>query len=134
MSRLPIEDGCTPKVTAAEEVQADLIKTLAAELKLRKAFDGVVHTGAAKFESLASSLSHKVVLTILKFLGVSETSLGFFQGFLATKLNVTARGAPNCVLPRAHGVPEGHALELLFTEAVMCCKYGRCMCSGRDTH
>ena len=121
MSRLPILEGCTPKTTPAEEVQADMMKTLAAEAKLREAFDGLVYAGTAKLESLASSLPHKVFLTVLKFLGVSEISLGFFERFLSAKLNIgpAVRGAPDRVLPRARGVPEGHALELFFTEAIM---------------
>ncbi|KAF2830634.1 hypothetical protein CC86DRAFT_367355 [Ophiobolus disseminans] len=121
MSRLPTEDGCTPNVAQSEEVQANLMKTLAAESKLREAFDGLVYAGSAKLESLASSLPHKTVLTVLKFLGVPEMSLDFFERFLCTKLNIgpAVRGAADRVLPRARGVPEGHALELFFTEAVM---------------
>lgn len=121
MSRLPIQDGCTPKVTPAEEVQANLIKTLVVERKLREAFDGQVHAGSAHFKSLASSLPHQTILTVLKFLGVPETSLEFFERFLSAKLNIgpAVRGAPDRILPRTRGLPEGHALELFLTEAVM---------------
>jgi len=40
MSRLPHKDGEVPKIVSSEDVQARLIKTLAVECKLRKAFDG----------------------------------------------------------------------------------------------
>ncbi|KAF2036542.1 hypothetical protein EK21DRAFT_105859 [Setomelanomma holmii] len=124
MSRLPVQQGCTPKVMATEETQAKLIKTMAVEAKLREAFDdtmGNVDASSVHFESLASSLPHKTILTALKFLGVPETFLDFFERFLSAKLNIgpAVRGAPDRVLPRARGIPEGHALELFFTEAVM---------------
>jgi hypothetical protein len=58
MWRLPTHDGCTPKVSPLEDVQAKLIKTLAVELTLREAFDGEIHASVRKFDSLASSMPH----------------------------------------------------------------------------
>ncbi|OAL06282.1 hypothetical protein IQ06DRAFT_290270 [Phaeosphaeriaceae sp. SRC1lsM3a] len=122
LSHLPEEDGCSPNVTPMEEVQANLIKTLAVQGELRKAFDGQVRVGSVKFNALCSSLPHKTILTVLKFLGFPEETFNMFEHFLSAKLNIgpAVRGAPDRVLPRARGVPEGHALELFFTEAVMC--------------
>jgi hypothetical protein len=121
MSRLPVSGGCSPDVTPPEEVQASLIKTLAVERLLRAGLDGQVHAGSAHFKSPASSLSHQTVLTVLKFIGVQQTSLDIFERFLSVKLNIgpELRGAPDRILPRARGMPEGHALEMFFTEAVM---------------
>ncbi|KAF1911416.1 hypothetical protein BDU57DRAFT_103375 [Ampelomyces quisqualis] len=121
MSRLPAENGSIPKVTPQEEVQASLIKTLVLEKHLRKAFDGEVYSGSAQFKSLAASLPHQTVLTVLKFIGMPEAFLGFFERYLSAKLNIgpAVRGAPDRVLPRARGVPEGHSLEMFFTETVM---------------
>jgi hypothetical protein len=121
MSRLPVQEGCTPDLTALEDVQAKLIKTMAVEAKLREALDDEVEAGCVHFDSLASSLPHKTILTVLKFLGIPETFLDFFERFLSAKLNIgpAVRGAPDRVLPRTRGVPEGHALELFFTEAIM---------------
>jgi hypothetical protein len=120
-SRLPVDEGCTPKATSQEELQAKLIKTLVVEKKLREAFDGKAHIGTAQFQSLASTLPHQTILTVLKFLGIPEVFLDFFERFLSAKLNIgpAVRGAPDRVLPRACGVPAGHALEMFFTEAVM---------------
>jgi hypothetical protein len=121
MSRLPVLEGCTPDVTQPEEVQADLIKTLAVDRVMRLGLDGEFHAGSAHLKSPASALSHQTVLTVLKFLGVQKTSLDTFERFLSAKLNIgpEVRGAPDRVLPRARGMPEGHALEMFFTEAVM---------------
>jgi hypothetical protein len=121
MSRLPIQNGCTPKITPSEEVQANLIKILAAETKLRKAFDGQAYTGYAQFRSLAASLPHQTILTVLKFIGVPEALLEFFERFLSANINIgsAVRGGSDRILSRARGVPEGHALELFFSEAIM---------------
>ncbi|KAH7082992.1 hypothetical protein BKA63DRAFT_501997 [Paraphoma chrysanthemicola] len=121
MSRLPEQQGCTPKSTSLEVVQAELIKTLAVEAKLRAALGEGIDASSVYFESLASSLPHKTILTVLKYLGVPEMMIEFFQRFLSAKLNTgpAVRGASDRVLRRARGVPEGHALELFFTEAIM---------------
>jgi hypothetical protein len=121
MSRLPTEEGSKPKVTSPEQVQAKLIKSLVVERKLLEAFNGNANTGTVQFKSLASTLPHQTILTVLKFLGVPEVFLDFFERFLSAKLNIgpAVRGAPDRVLPRACGVPTGHALEMFFTEAVM---------------
>jgi hypothetical protein len=121
MSRLPIVDGCRPKVMLSEDVQANLIKVLAAEIKLRATLDGQPTCSVVDFHSLASALPHKTVLTVLKFLGVPEVFTDFFARYLAADLNIgpSVRGTRDRVLTRACGIPDRHGLELLFTEAVM---------------
>jgi len=121
MSRLPFENGCTPRFNSSDEVQATISKTLAVELKLRDALDGLVYSGSAKFESLAPGLPHKTALAMLKFLGIPEASLKFVERFLSAKVNLepTGQGTPDRVVHRARGVPERHALEMFLTEAVM---------------
>jgi hypothetical protein len=121
MSRLPSQDGCGLKLTSPEKTQANLIKTLFAEMKLRTAFDGGFGHSVIDFHSLASSLPHQTVLVVLRFLGVPDIWVDFFARFLAANLNIgpAVRGAPDRVLTRARGVPKGHGLELLFSEAVM---------------
>lgn len=121
MARLPSQDGCRPKITAFEKVQANLIRTLAAEMKIRDAFGGQCSCLAMEVQSLASTLQHQTVLVILKFLGIPETFLDFFARFLAAELNLgpSVRGTPDRILARACGVPGQHGMELLFTEAVM---------------
>lgn len=121
MSRLPTQDGCRAKSVPAKEVQGKLINTLAAEMKLRTAFDGQPTCSVVEFHSLAKALPHSTIITVLKFLGVPEAFTDFFARYLAVDLNIgpSARGTRNRVLTRACGVPARHGLELLFTEAVM---------------
>jgi hypothetical protein len=119
MARLPTSRGCTPDIT--EHVQAKLIKTLAVEAKLRTTFDGYSQVAAMSFDALETSLPHQTILTVLKFLGVPRYFLDFSTRFLETNLNIgpAVRGAPDRVLPRACGLPAGHALSLCFTEAIL---------------
>jgi hypothetical protein len=115
MSHLPTFEGSTPEVVSPEEVQGKLIKTLAVECKLRGAFDGKIHASAQKFDCLSSSIPHKTIVTVLKFLGVPEASLGLFTRFLETGVRIGSGG----VLEPACGVFVGHGMELFFSEAVL---------------
>jgi hypothetical protein len=115
MSRLPTFEGSTPEVVSLEEVQGKLIKTLAVECTLRGAFDGKIHVSAKKFDCLSSSVPHKTLVTVLKFLGVPEDFMGLFTRFLETGVRVGSGG----VLDPACGVFVGHGMELFFSEAVL---------------
>ncbi len=121
MSRLPTHEGCTPKVSRPEDLQAKLIKTLGVEAKLRRFFDGQAHGLTLGFDSLAATLPHQTILTVLKFLGVPDAFLDFFKRFLQAKLNIgpATQDSPDRVLPRARGVPIGHGFELFFSEAIL---------------
>ncbi|KAH6632970.1 hypothetical protein C7974DRAFT_357101 [Boeremia exigua] len=121
MSRLPTPNGCKPKLTPVEEVQANLIKTLAAEVTVRTALDGQASCSVVDFHSLATALPHKTILVILKFLHIPEIIVDFFARFLGASLNIgpSVRGTRDRVITRACGVPERHGMELLLTEAVM---------------
>src|SRR5690242_1159910 len=121
MSRLPTQDGCRPKVTPVKDVQANLIKTVATELKVRTALDGGAGCSIVDFHSLVTALPHKTILVVLKVLGIPEVFVDFFSRFLGANLNIgpSVRGTRDRVRARACGVPERHGMELFFTEAVM---------------
>ncbi|KAG9202804.1 hypothetical protein G6514_004058 [Epicoccum nigrum] len=121
LSRLPALDGCRHTVVPVEEVQAKMIKTLAAELKIRAALNGQVSCSVVEFRSIASSLPHQVILTALKFLGVPEVVVDFFSRFLGANLSIGSDAhIPSArTLARTCGVPERHTMELFLTEAVM---------------
>ena len=121
LSRLPKRVGCTPESVSSDETQAELLKTLATELRFGEAFDGSVHGLTANFESFASSLPHQTILTVLKFLGVPELWLDIFTRFLSAPLNMgpIVRGTSDQILARKRGVPLGHGFETFFTEALL---------------
>jgi hypothetical protein len=115
MRRSAKYDGFSPKVPPLEKMQAELLKTLVAEFRLRKAFDGEAHVSASNFESLETSIPHETIIAVLNFLGVPEACLDFFTRFLETKLHV----GPDKAVKRTRGVSVGHAMEMLFSEAVL---------------
>ncbi|KAF2257568.1 hypothetical protein CC78DRAFT_483147 [Lojkania enalia] len=121
LSRLPRYEGVVPYVPSLQETQADLMKYLAAELRIREAFDGKAHMLAGNFHSFASSLPHKTILTLLKFVGVPELWIDFFTRFLAAPLNMgpVLRSTPDQVLTRKCGVPTTHGMDILFGELAL---------------
>jgi len=120
MSRLPHKDGDVPKIVSSEDVQARLIKTLAVECKLRKAFDGKVCATTLEFDSIASTVPHQTIITTLRFLGVPEVFLEFFTRALEPKLGIRGSASELDKLPTpAIGVAVAHGLEMLFSEAVL---------------
>ncbi|KAG9193875.1 hypothetical protein G6011_03910 [Alternaria panax] len=120
MSRLHKQDGAVPKIASSEEVQARLMKTLAVECKLRKAFDGKVNALATKVESTASSLPHSIIIAVLRFLGMPEVFLDLFTCALEPKLNVksSTNNTAEPITPNS-GVFVGYGLEVLCSEAVL---------------
>ncbi|KAI4944046.1 hypothetical protein J4E91_008901 [Alternaria rosae] len=120
MSRLPKNDGEVPNVASSEDVQARLIKTLAVECKLRKAFDDKMYATTLDFDSVATTVPHQTIITALRFLGVSEVFLEFFTRALGPKLGIRGSASESDrLLTPDSGVAVGHGLEMLFSEAVL---------------
>ncbi|KAF2493345.1 hypothetical protein BU16DRAFT_528655 [Lophium mytilinum] len=114
-------DKSLPEVVYRSQTQETVMKKLATEMLLREALDGEVGVIQHDFKSFASGLSHSTILAVLKFIGVSETWLTFFQRFLEAPLNMgpIIRGTADQVRTRKRGVPVGHAFERFFGEAVL---------------
>lgn len=68
-------------------------------------------------EWLGRSLIHDVVITVMKFFGVTDEWLDFFRNFLETPVKVGSASAP--VQVRKRGVPGGHLLSALFGESIL---------------
>lgn len=120
MSRLPKHDGNVSKMTSSKDIQARLIKTLAVECEIRKAFDGKVNALTVDFDSLASTLPHCTIITVLRFLGVPEVFLSLFNRALKPKLSIKASNheAARNITPES-GVSFGYFMEIFFSEAVL---------------
>jgi hypothetical protein len=126
LSRLPKRYGSIPETTPANETQAALIKHLATEARLCEALQSncshAVSGLTANFKSFASSLPHKTILTMLKFVGVPQVWLDVFTRFLEAPLNMgpVVRGTSDQVLTRTCGLPVAHGMELFLGEVVLC--------------
>lgn len=119
LERLPKKNGASPEITPVKETQANLIKHLATELKMRAALDGNVRCVTGNFESFAASLPHKTILTMLKFIGMPEKWLTFFTRFLEAPLDMGDLTGSEQVVTRKNGVPIAHAMEVFFGELVL---------------
>jgi hypothetical protein len=125
LSRLPKRYNSLPETTPVNETQAALIKHLATEARLRDALHVDGNDAAsgltANFKSFASSLPHKTILTMLKFIGVPQIWLDFFTRFLEAPLNMgpVVRGTSDQVLTRTCGLPVAHGMELFLGEVVL---------------
>lgn len=120
MSRLPKHDGDVPKMTSSKDIQARLIKTLAVECKIRRAFDGEVNALTLDFDPLASTLPHCTIITVLRFLGVPDVFLSLFNRALRPKLSIesSTQKAARTMTPES-GVSFGYSMEIFFSEAVL---------------
>lgn len=103
--------------------QGNLLQMLSLDIKAREAFDGSVHGLRAKFQSFASSLPHETIITVLRYIGVPEQWLGFFQRFLSATLDLSriAPGTSAHTQTRKCGLPVGHRFETFFGEAILFC-------------
>lgn len=121
LARLPRREGSLPEVTSTNETQAQLLKHLATEARIRHALDGELHGISVSFESFPESLPHQTILTALKFIGFSQGWLDVFTRFLQAPLNMgpLVRGASDRVLNRTAGVPENHGMELFMGELLL---------------
>ncbi|KAF2649673.1 hypothetical protein K491DRAFT_697913 [Lophiostoma macrostomum CBS 122681] len=122
LSRLPKCYNPRPEVSPALDTQANLITFLVTELRLREGLhDGDVRLLKASVVDFASGLPHQTALVLLKFIGVPELWLEFFERFLQAPLNMgpLIRGTSDQILQRTNGVPDGHGMEVFLEELIM---------------
>lgn len=68
-------------------------------------------------EWFGPSLAHEAIMTVMKFIGVTDEWLGFFRTFLETPIKVGSATA--AVQIRKNGVPISHSLSTLFGESLL---------------
>lgn len=73
------------------------------------------------FSWFGPSLPHSSLITTLKFFGVTETWLTFFQKFLSAPLRFTSDGPSAGIQIRRRGVPMSHCLSDMFGEVLLFC-------------
>ncbi|OAG12378.1 uncharacterized protein CC84DRAFT_1108721 [Paraphaeosphaeria sporulosa] len=105
------------------EKQGALLQMLTLDIKAREAFDGSVYGLRANFRSFASSMSHKSVLAILGYMGVSQDWLNFFTRLLGAPLNLCTifRDTQARIQTRTCGLQIARGFETFFGEAVLVC-------------
>ncbi|KAJ5710486.1 hypothetical protein N7488_004642 [Penicillium malachiteum] len=98
----------------------NLLLLLSADTIISKRLHGDITCFRAQYESLYPSLPHTTILAVLRFLGMSEKWLSFFQKFLAAPLKFMDEpdAEPRT---RKRGTPGSHVLSELFGETTLFC-------------
>ena len=96
-----------------------LLHHLTTDLLLKTRLDGSFTCFRAQFDSWNPTLPHKTILSVLSFLGVSETWLDVFKRFLQAPLRLVDQNSEAKL--RQTGTPGSHVLTDVFGEVVRFC-------------
>lgn len=112
------DSGDSPSTLNPIQTKQTLLYMMTTECLLNTTlYDSFTVVGSDLF-SFGSSLSHSSLLTVLKFYGVPETWLTFFERFLSSPLKFTEDGPPQM---RKRGVPMAHSLSDFMGEVLLFC-------------
>lgn len=101
-------------------IKQELLRTLGTEVIIRRSLYGEVAVVQSDLQWFATSTSHLTVVTILKFFGVSQMWVSFFQRYLEAPLRMVGlEGSSAEVRIRKRGVPIGHVFQKLFGELII---------------
>lgn len=101
-------------------MKQELLRTLGSEVIIRRALYGEVAVVRSDLQWFATSTSHLAVTTILKFFGVPQIWMSFFQRYLEAPLRMVGlEGSSGEVRTRKRGVPIGHVFQKLFGELII---------------
>lgn len=101
-------------------IKQELLRTLGTEVIIRHSLYGEVAVVQSDLQWFATSTSHLTVATILKFFGVSQMWISFFQRYLEAPLRMVGlEGSSAEVRIRKRGVPIGHVFQKLFGELII---------------
>jgi hypothetical protein len=99
------------------ELKQSLLHLLSTEILINTRTHGELSCFHAEFDRWASVLPHSTIRAVLRFLGVSERWLGFFEKFMAAPLAFPGE-KPRL---RRRGVPASHSISEVLGEAVLFC-------------
>jgi hypothetical protein len=112
------DDADDPKVKSANEIRQQLLRQLASEVIIRQSLHGEVAVVQSDLAWFAAGMPHSTVFALLRFFGVSEIWIAFFQKFAEAPLRMS--DAPDAdVKIRKRGVPMAHALEKFLGEVIL---------------
>lgn len=113
-------DSFTKTSKKPMQAKQNLLHILATEIILNTQLHGQLTCFRSVFESWNPLLPHDTILTVLKFLGVSDKWTTFFKTFLEAPLKFMEDG-PAAPRLRRRGTPGSHALSDVFGEITLFC-------------
>ncbi|KAH7325621.1 hypothetical protein B0I35DRAFT_420835 [Stachybotrys elegans] len=116
-----LEDGEDDGNFNPMELKQKILHLLSAEMTINKRLYGEMSAFHSVFESWDTLLPHGTILTVLKFLGVSQDWLHFFTKFLEAPLRFMDDDADAPVRKRRRGTPVHHVLSDVVGEATLFC-------------
>ncbi|KAL4963679.1 uncharacterized protein BDV14DRAFT_190779 [Aspergillus stella-maris] len=102
------------------QAKQNLLLLLGADITINKCLYGEITCFRTQYESLFPSLPHLTILEVLKFFGMSEKWIKFFERFLAAPLKFVDEPDSEPRL-RRRGTPASHVLSDVFGEATLFC-------------
>ncbi|KAJ3174687.1 hypothetical protein HDU87_006936 [Geranomyces variabilis] len=115
------EDKPTSRVTRAVEAKQALLHIMAAESLIADQLNEELVAFQTDFKWFGPSLSHTAIKSVLKFFGVTDIWLGFFERFLKAPMRFLHDGPNGDIRVRQRGVPMSHMLSSFFGESVLFC-------------
>ena len=114
------DENLDDSVKSPKEIRQQLLRQLATEMLIHRKVHGEVAVVQSDFQWFATSIPHNTIMTVLRFMGVPEAWLVFFEKFLRAPLNMNPEPSPDDkAQTRVRGVAMAHVLEKLIGEVVL---------------
>ncbi|KAF4959568.1 hypothetical protein FGADI_1635 [Fusarium gaditjirri] len=114
------DDDEDDKSRSPMALKQTLLHLLSTEITINTHLYGELTAFHSVFDDWNPKLPHDTIFTILKFLGVSDTWLGFFKKFLEAPLKF-AEDDDSSARKRRRGTPAAHVLSDVFGETTLFC-------------
>ncbi|KAL0639887.1 hypothetical protein Q9L58_000978 [Maublancomyces gigas] len=107
--------------TSPTETKQSLLHIVTTECLLNTMLYNTFTAVRSDFAWFGPSLPHSSLITVLRFFGVAEIWLTFFQKFLSTPLKFVGDGPLAKTQVRSRGVPISHSLSDMLGEVLLFC-------------
>lgn len=102
------------------QLKQQIVHLVSTEVAINTRLHGELTAFHAVFEDWESLLPHETICTVLRFLGVSQHWLGFFEQYLQAPLRFMDEDQASSKV-RRRGIPSSHALSDVLGETVLFC-------------
>lgn len=115
------EEDDEQKMRNPMKLKQNLLHLLSTELTINTRLYGEMTAFHSVFENWNPQLPHQTVFAVLRYFGVSDTWLSFFQKFLEAPLKFIDDDKSTPARKRRRGTPASHVLSDVFGETTLFC-------------